>query len=73
MHGHYKRILDVVVHYSGQNLKLTSEKVMTLCLDGEKAYSSSVNVSVMPGALDLVDPTTEAYGRFDASGRGGGV
>ncbi|GBU21685.1 hypothetical protein R80B4_01585 [Fibrobacteres bacterium R8-0-B4] len=55
-HGGYRKLPKVISHYRAKNVKLTSNEVMCMSVDGENFYGTSVEYEIMPGAVKVVCP-----------------
>lgn len=54
--GNYKKWPGYIRHYRCKKLKITSDSIMTISLDGEFFYRTALNFEVFPGSLDFVCP-----------------
>ncbi|MDL2288867.1 hypothetical protein LJC32_05765 [Oscillospiraceae bacterium OttesenSCG-928-F05] len=54
--GQYANWPEYVSHYSGRCLRVSSDEVMSISLDGELFYEKSVTFELIPYAVDLVCP-----------------
>ena len=55
-HGNYRNMLDLVSHYRAKKIKLSSDEVMCMSIDGEHFYGTSIEYEVMPKAVRFVCP-----------------
>jgi len=56
-HGNYRRLSDLVSHYSAKKIKLSSDEVMCMSIDGEHFYGTSIEYEIMPKAIRFVCPS----------------
>lgn len=54
--GQYRRYPDVFTHRSGKRLKISSDQVMWLSVDGEIFYGNHIEYEIIPGAIRFVYP-----------------
>jgi len=54
--GQYKKIPDRIRRVSGKKIKISSDEVMCVCLDGETFYENSIEYEVAPHAIHFVCP-----------------
>jgi len=79
--GNYKKIPDIVSHYRGKRITLSSENVMILTIDDKPFYENTIEYEILPYAIDFVcpggidvDKLPRVYGRTGAgeyAGQGG--
>jgi len=55
--GDYRKIPDLVLHYKAKNIKLSSDEVMCMSIDGQTMYGTSIEYEIMPGAVNFVCPS----------------
>jgi diacylglycerol kinase (ATP) len=55
-HGNYRHLPDLVSHYRAKKIKLSSEEVMCMSVDGEHFYRTSTEYEVIPQAVRFVCP-----------------
>lgn len=55
-HGGYRKLPDLVTHYSAKKIKITSDETMCMSIDGEHFYGTSIEYEVIPHALKFVCP-----------------
>ncbi|MCL1930263.1 MAG: hypothetical protein FWF55_00475 [Treponema sp.] len=55
-HGNYRKLPDLVSHYRAKKIKLSSDKVMCMGVDGEHFYGTSIEYEIMPKAVRFVCP-----------------
>jgi diacylglycerol kinase family enzyme len=81
IYGNYKKLGGIVEHYRGTKISISSETHMTVCVDSQLLYESSVDIELVPYAVDFVcpggidlDEIPRIYGRPGTSEkmRGGG-
>jgi diacylglycerol kinase family enzyme len=56
VHGRYRKWPRAVSHFRGKTITVTSQEVMSICIDGELFYDASVEYEVIPHAVDFVCP-----------------
>jgi len=56
IHGNYRRIPELVTHYRGKKIKLSSDEVMFMSVDAEHFYGSSIDYEIIPQAIRFVCP-----------------
>lgn len=54
--GKYRKIKGFVRHCSGEKIRVSSDEVMCLCLDGEVFYQNTAEFEVLRHAVDFVCP-----------------
>ena len=54
--GHYSKFPNIVSHYRGSKVSISSDKAMSLLMDGRPFYEYSVEIKVMPYSVDFVLP-----------------
>ena len=54
--GSYRKIPDLVTHYKAKKVKLASDKVMCMSIDGQTMYGTSIEYEIMPKAVNFVCP-----------------
>jgi len=55
-HGKYLKIPKVISHYRAKNVKLASNEVMCMSIDGEVFYGSSIEYEIKPNLIKFVCP-----------------
>jgi signal transduction histidine kinase/diacylglycerol kinase family enzyme/DNA-binding response OmpR family regulator len=55
-HGNYRNMLDLVSHYRAKKIKLSSDEVMCMSIDGEHFYGTSIEYELLPKAVRFVCP-----------------
>jgi len=55
-HGNYRRLPHLVSHYRARKIKLSSDEVMCMSVDGEPFYGTSIEYEVIPKAVRFVCP-----------------
>jgi len=55
--GNYSKIPDLVSHFKAKNIKLSSNEVMCMSIDGQTMYGTSIEYEIMPKAVKLVCPS----------------
>jgi diacylglycerol kinase family enzyme len=55
-YGNYRKLPDLVSHYTAKKIKLSSDEVMCMSLDGEHFYGTSTEYEIMPKAVNFVCP-----------------
>jgi len=55
-HGNYRNMHDLTLHYRAKKIKLSSDEVMCMSIDGEHFYGMSIVYEVMPKAVKFVCP-----------------
>jgi diacylglycerol kinase family enzyme len=56
-HGNYRKMPDFVSHYRTKKIKMSSDEVMCMSIDGEHFYGTSIEYEVMPKAIRFVCPS----------------
>jgi len=54
--GNYRKIPDLISHYTAKKVRITSEKTMCASMDGQAFYGTSVEYEIKPKALNFVCP-----------------
>ncbi|MCL2765388.1 MAG: hypothetical protein FWD40_08950 [Treponema sp.] len=54
--GGYKKIPDLVSHYKAKKIKLSSNEVMCMSIDGQTLYGTSIEYEIIPRAINFVCP-----------------
>jgi len=54
--GDYRKIPDMVSYYRAKKIKLSSDKVMCMGIDGQTMYGTSIEYEILPKAINLVCP-----------------
>jgi len=54
--GNYRKIPDLVSHYKAKKIKLSSDEVMCMSIDGQTMYGTSIEYEIVPGAVNFVCP-----------------
>jgi diacylglycerol kinase (ATP) len=55
-HGNYRSMPDLALHYRANKIKLSSDEVMCMSIDGEHFYGMSIEYEIMPKAVRFVCP-----------------
>jgi diacylglycerol kinase family enzyme len=55
-HGNHAKWPAYIEHYQGREVSVSSESYMSIVLDGEFFYDVSMNLKIIPGAVDFVCP-----------------
>jgi diacylglycerol kinase family enzyme len=55
-HGNYRKMSDLVMHYRAKKIKMSSDEVMCMSVDGEHFYGTSIEYEIMPHAVRFVCP-----------------
>jgi diacylglycerol kinase family enzyme len=55
-HGNYRNLTDMVSHYRAKKIKMSSDEVMCMSVDGEHFYGTSIEYEIMPRAVRFVCP-----------------
>jgi diacylglycerol kinase (ATP) len=55
-YGNYRSLPDLTLHYRAKKIKLSSDEVMCMSIDGEHFYGMSIEYEVMPKAVQFVCP-----------------
>jgi diacylglycerol kinase family enzyme len=55
-HGNYRKLKNMVLHYRAKKIKLSSNEVMCMSVDGEHFYGTSIEYEVLPHAVQFVCP-----------------
>jgi diacylglycerol kinase family enzyme len=55
-HGNYRDMLNLVSHYRAKKIKLSSDEVMCMSIDGEHFYGMSIEYEIMPKAVRFICP-----------------
>jgi diacylglycerol kinase family enzyme len=56
--GNYHKWPQYISHFRGKRVKISSEQVILISVDGEHFYDTTINCEVIPRAVDFVCPTT---------------
>jgi diacylglycerol kinase family enzyme len=56
MRGNYKKWPEYIDHYRCKKLRVASDSTMTISIDGEFFYTTSLDFEVFPASLDFVCP-----------------
>jgi diacylglycerol kinase family enzyme len=54
--GNYRKWPEYISHYRCKKLRIFSDSIMTIAIDGEFFYRTSLDFEVLPGSLDFVCP-----------------
>jgi len=54
--GDYRKIPDYVSHYRAKKIKLSSDKVICISIDGQNMYGTTIEYKIIPGAINFVCP-----------------
>jgi len=55
--GNYRKLPNLISHYTAKKIKLSSNTIMRLSIDGEAFYRTSIEYEIMPNALRFVCPS----------------
>jgi len=55
-HGNYRKLPHMVLHYRAKKIKVTSDEVMCMSVDGEHFYGTSTEYEIIPQAVRFVCP-----------------
>jgi len=55
-YGNYRKLTNMVLHYRAKKIRLSSDEVMCMSIDGEHFYGSSIEYEVVPQAVRFVCP-----------------
>jgi len=55
-YGNYQKLPDLISHYTAKKIKLSSDDVMCMSVDGEHFYGMSIEYEIAPGAVRFVCP-----------------
>jgi len=55
-YGNYRKLTNMVLHYRAKKIKLSSDEVMCMSIDGEHFYGSSIEYEIIPKAIQFVCP-----------------
>ncbi|MDR3200110.1 MAG: hypothetical protein LBT68_01515 [Spirochaetales bacterium] len=56
VHGRYHKWPRLISHYRGKSVSISSDQFMSICLDGEMFFNTSIDHTVIPHAIDFVCP-----------------
>jgi len=56
LRGHYRKWPEYIQHYRFRKMKLQSNDLIAISLDGEFSYRTELEYEILPGALDFVCP-----------------
>ncbi|MDR0271903.1 MAG: hypothetical protein LBI27_01105 [Clostridiales bacterium] len=54
--GNHKKLADIVTHYTGTKISISSDKTMSLILDDKPFLAKSADIEILPYSVDLVLP-----------------
>ena len=54
--GNYRDLPELVSHYTAKKVRLSSDEVMCMSIDGEPFYGTSIEYQIMPKAIRFVCP-----------------
>ena len=54
--GGYRKLPDLVLHYKAKKVKLYSNEIMCMSIDGQTMYGMSIDYEIIPGAVKFVCP-----------------
>jgi diacylglycerol kinase family enzyme len=60
--GAYRKWPQNIFHFRGKNITISSDDIMSICIDGEMFYDSVIEYEAIPQAVDFVCPG-ERHGR----------
>jgi diacylglycerol kinase family enzyme len=63
--GRYHKWSRYISHFQGKAITVSSEQMMSICLDGELFYDSSIDFQVIPHAVDFVCPKKDILPKKD--------
>jgi diacylglycerol kinase family enzyme len=66
--GGYRKWPRYVSHHSGTSLRISSGRIMCVCIDGEIFYDTEVGFEMMPYAVDFACPGAIAADRLHTDG-----
>jgi len=55
--GNYRKLPNLISHYTAKKIKLSSDTVMRLSIDAEAFYTTSIEYEIMPKAIKFVCPS----------------
>ena len=55
-YGNYRKLPNLLSHYTAKKIKLSSDEVMCMSIDGEHFYGNSIEYEIMPKAIRFVCP-----------------
>ena len=55
--GGYRKIPDLILYYKAKKVKLSSDKVMCMSIDGQTMYGTSIEYELLPKAINFVCPS----------------
>ncbi|MCL2801467.1 MAG: hypothetical protein FWD28_06905 [Treponema sp.] len=55
--GGYLKLPEMVIHRKAKKIKLSSDKVMCMSIDGQTMYGTSIEYELMPHAINFVCPS----------------
>jgi diacylglycerol kinase family enzyme len=54
--GDYHKWPQYISHFRGKKISISSERVMSICIDGEYFYDAAIDCELIPCAIDFVWP-----------------
>jgi diacylglycerol kinase (ATP) len=54
--GHYYKWPNSISHFRGKGITVSSDQMMTICIDGEIFFDASIEYEVIPRAVEFVCP-----------------
>jgi len=54
--GNYRKFPDMLFHYRAKKIRISSDEVICMSIDGQNVYGSSIEYEVMPKAINFVCP-----------------
>jgi diacylglycerol kinase family enzyme len=64
--GQYTKWPQLIEHYRGKRVSITSDMVMSVCLDGEMFFDMVVQAEVVPHAVDFTRPANIGFAGKDS-------
>jgi diacylglycerol kinase family enzyme len=58
--GNYNKWPDNISHFRCKTISVSSDQIMTICIDGELFYDSCIEYEAIPHAVDFVCPMADA-------------
>jgi diacylglycerol kinase family enzyme len=62
--GEYRKLPNLINHYRGSKITISSEDVMCIGIDGETFYENSIEYEIMPKAVNFVIPEGVDFGKI---------
>jgi len=57
IYGNYRKLPNLVTHYTAKKVKMSSDTIMRLSIDGEAFYRTTIEYEIMPNAIQFVCPS----------------